>query len=847
MTTLAPPPAPSAPLPPRPPARAPRPVPAQPLGTGPRDGGTTLAAAAATALGACALVPVFTRPAWLPPSLAAIAVVALTGLALRAAGPALWAWASGGRQLPARAAAAGVPLVPLSQLAALTCLMTALFAPDRAVVGWVPTPGSLRALADVLTAGSAELREQATPALPLTGLLALTVLLVGMVAVTVDLVAVGGRQPALAGLGLLVLFCVPVSTVTGDVGLAALAAPAAGLALLLWADQSRRLTGRTVHAGNRRSARRDTGGHGTGAASAAGTALAALAAALVVGSVVPTLPEGRLAAGFGPGGGGGSTGTALDPAAALQGQLTLPEPIDLLRVDASVPDPGYLRVVTLDRYDLESGWTTGNLDGEASVAQSEDLAPLPGRRDGRLVEATITAVGHDDRFLPVLSSPLRVQIADPEAWRFDPATGTVFGRDVTTAMASYRVGAVQAEPTEEDLLAAGPLPAGSPVQERDTALPPLDPEVTALVAQLTAGAATPYEAVRAIHGHFTRENGFVYSLATAPGTSGDDLADFLRLKQGYCEQYAGAMAAMVRAAGIPARVALGYTPGRLQPGGGRLVTSDDAHAWVEVYFDDLGWIPFDPTPIDSERAVELPWAPRPADQEVLERPADVPTAPTPAPTAPTPQTDRVDGATPQGTAGGAQTSSARPVLVAGGVLLGLAALLAAPAGARALRRRQRVGDGGPAALWDELAATARDLGLPWDPAQTPRQQGASLVRTLGVGSGGGAVGGAGAGGGGAGSGAHRASTPGAAGAAEAVERLARAEEAACYGRPGSAAGDPAAVAALRTARRGLTTAVPARTRLRALLWPASLAEELGTTARTLTRALLARLPRRTAA
>ncbi|MEX5721886.1 transglutaminase family protein, partial [Geodermatophilus maliterrae] len=605
----------------------------------------------ATALGACSLAPVFVRPAWVLPALSAVAVVAAGGLLLRAAGTALWDWASGGRAVPARVAATGVPLVPLGQLLLLTCLMTAQFAPDRAVGGWLPTPTSLDALAGVLLDGSAELREQSTPALPLTGLLALTVLLVGLAAVTVDLVAVGGRQPALAGLGLLVLFCVPVSTVTGSIGLLALAAPAGGLALLLWADQSRRLAARGG-AGTR---------HGAGTPAAVGTAALALAAGLVVGSVVPTLPEGRLAAGFGSGGGGGgSTGTALDPAAALQGQLTLPEPVDLLRLDSSVLDPGYLRVVTLDVYDTEDGWTVGNLDGEASVAQDEELAPLPGGREGRQVEATITAVGHDDRFLPVPTSPLSVAIDDPEAWRFDPTTGTVFGRDVSTAGRRYQVTAVEPRPSEEELRAAEQVLPRTPIAERDTALPVLDPSVTDLVAALTAGAATPYDAVRAIHDHFDRENGFVYSLSTAPGTGGDDLADFLRLKQGYCEQYAGAMAAMVRAAGIPARVALGYTPGRVQPGGGRLVTSDDAHAWVEVHFDDLGWIPFDPTPIDTERAVELPWAPRPADQEILERPTDVPTVPTPAPIVPAPQVDPAPGTVPEGQAAAEVTSAARP-------------------------------------------------------------------------------------------------------------------------------------------------------------------------------------------
>ena len=55
------------------------------------------------------------------------------------------------------------------------------------------------------------------------------------------------------------------------------------------------------------------------------------------------------------------------------------------------------------------------------------------------------------------------------------------------------------------------------------------------------------------------------------------------------------MAVMVRAAGVPARVALGYVPGTASTNGTRAITTDDAHAWVEVYFSDLGWVPFDPT------------------------------------------------------------------------------------------------------------------------------------------------------------------------------------------------------------------------------------------------------------
>ncbi|MDP9430877.1 MAG: DUF3488 and transglutaminase-like domain-containing protein, partial [Actinomycetota bacterium] len=677
-----------------------------------RDAGTTLAAAVATALGTLALVPVFAGGNWLPPVLTAVVAVAAGGLLLRGAGAVSAGRMAGNRALPGWWTALVAVAVPFGQLLVLVCTLTALFVPDRAWGGWLPTGRSLGDLRAVLTTGTVELAEQSTPALPLAGLVALTTLLVGLVAVVVDLVAVGARQPALAGLALLVLLCVPVSTVTGPIGVLPVAAPATGLALLLFADQHRRL-GRRTQEGRRPLL-------GPGALTAVRTGAVAVVLGLVVGAVVPTLTEGTFSGGFGRGGGGGSTGTALDPAAALQGQLTLDEPVDLLRLDASVPDPGYLRVVALEVYDAAEGWTIGNFDGEAAVADEEQLAALPGRRGGRPVDALLTALGHEDRFLPLLYAPESVDVSQPEQWRFDPATGTVFGRDVSTAGQTWSVAAVEPRPTPEELAAAAPLPRELPLVQRYTALPDLDPSVDELVATLTAGARTPYERVQAVYGHFTDPaNDYEYSLSTAPGTSGDDLADFLRLRQGYCEQYAGAMAALVRAAGVPARVVLGYTPGTTQPDGSRLVTSDDAHAWVEVYFDGLGWVPYDPTPIDADRAVELPWAPRAQDQEVDPRTDPTP-APLPPPVTPLPQDRPAPQDTPQPQAAPTPALPWAPVLRGTGLVLAALALAAVPAGLRVLQRRRRLATGSPAALWDELAATALDLGRSADPARTPR-------------------------------------------------------------------------------------------------------------------------------
>ena len=188
----------------------------------------------------------------------------------------------------------------------------------------------------------------------------------------VDLVAVAGRQAALAGLGLLVLYCVPVGTITGGIGLIALAAPAAGLALLLWADQRRRVG---------RRAGRPSPGWPRGWAPARWPRCASAARrcspGLIVGAVVPTLAEGSLATGLGGGSGRRVDRHGAGPGRRAAGQLTLPEPIDLLRMDTSVDDPGYLRAVTLDQYDSHAGWTLSNLDGEESIVGNDRLAPLP--------------------------------------------------------------------------------------------------------------------------------------------------------------------------------------------------------------------------------------------------------------------------------------------------------------------------------------------------------------------------------------------------------------------------------------------------------------------------------------
>ncbi len=416
----------------------------------------------------------------------------------------------------------------------------------------------------------------------------------------------------------------------------------------------------------------------------------------------------------------------------MQGQLTQPEPIDLLRVETDVPDPSYLRAVTLDQYS-DDGWGIGNLDGTEATDSAGDLVPLTAGVPEREVRARITALEHDDRFLPLFSSVAQVTVEDADGgeWRVDPGSGTVFGRDdARTSGRTWDEVAQEARPTPEQLAASPALPADDPVQQAFTALPELDQRVRDLVDGLTDPGQSPDERVRAVFDLLTdRANGFVYSLSTEPGTTGDDLADFLQLRRGYCEQYAGAMAVLVRAAGVPARVVLGYTPGEEQPDGSRLITSADAHAWVEVFYDGLGWVTFDPTPISEDRAVALPWAPR-ADDAAAQASAGA-AAPTSGAAAPSAQLDRDDTATPQLAPAVDAGLPWGSIAAWGGGGVGALALLAVPAIARAAQRRRRLATGAPGAVWDELLAVAVDLGVPVRSTGTPRQLAADLVDRVG--------------------------------------------------------------------------------------------------------------------
>jgi transglutaminase-like putative cysteine protease len=143
-----------------------------------------------------------------------------------------------------------------------------------------------------------------------------------------------------------------------------------------------------------------------------------------------------------------------------------------------------------------------------------------------------------------------------------------------------------------------------PTEIRDsTALPSDFPgDVRRLAEEIVSGAANPYERARALEQFFLDPaQGFTYSLEVDLGPTAQSksaIREFVRERRvGFCVQFAGSYAAMARAVGLPARVAVGYTPGDFDPDRDEyIVTTHNAHAWPEVWLEGLGWTRFEPTP-----------------------------------------------------------------------------------------------------------------------------------------------------------------------------------------------------------------------------------------------------------
>lgn len=642
-----------------------------------------------------------------------------------------WLWASIGCALPYllvvsafryRGRAEWWPSLIGLVLSALMLLW--VFVPQHLWFGVIPTSRSGTDISHLLNQVHQIMEGEHAP-VPASAPLRLVVAaaLVLLVALT-DVLGVLLRQPLLAAAPLLEVLAVASATSSTSANPFWFAAAAIGFLLILLAGT--RLQDAAWGPSVDGSAGRLGGGRRMAATG--------IVAALIVPLLLPAVPTNLLAKAAHHDGTGGLDGNGnglltLNSLASLRGSLKLTTPKNLFQVQVGTTDqPFYVRQEVDDQY-TNRGWqpsgSTFGDPGQVSLGGSDypiqPSSPGPDNSNSIPIQATFTILNLGGQTLPILANPKMIRVKNNDG-EWNSATSNVTDVNLKRNMV-YTEEVEQPLPTIRDLEAAPAWDSAGDQQleNRYRALPKQPEEVTSLVGQLTAGLSTPYDKARAISDYFTSgKNGFVYSLDATGGDTQNALLNFLHQKKGFCQQYAAAAAVLMRQAGLPSRVVVGYTHHSPGANGVFVVTTLDAHAWVEVYFPTIGWIPFDPTPlggVDIARAVAIPWASHPNQAPES---SDVPS--TNDANRPSSAGGPSASSSTQAAAGASSGSHIPPLvwqigLSVLGVLIVLALVLIGP---RFLRRRQRKrrldrarSTGNPELLWLELAATANDRNALW--------------------------------------------------------------------------------------------------------------------------------------
>jgi transglutaminase-like putative cysteine protease len=638
-------------------------------------------------------------------------------------------------------------LAPLFGAGALVLALTVLHLREPALLGLVPTPGSLALGAELWGEAAGIVAERPAPYPEAAALAFVAALAAGLVTLFVDTVLVALRLPGISALGVLALLVVPALVLPESVGAAGTAA--AVLAALVLLGGGRRF-------GAVREPR---------TAAAPGSwprALVVGAGVLALTLLVPGLVPGFVNGAFPQGSGlAGERASGVGPLRAVGQDLRSAEQLPRLEYTTSTDEPELLRVLTLADF---SG-TEWFPDATGLDPELDDLGPTPLHPVGDGPERSTAVELRDwsERWLPLPWAPVDVAGLGNGDWAWSPRDLTVHGEQVPPEGTAYEVRSVVPEPTSAQLReapAAPESPGLAPFRE----LPGETPAALRDAARERAGdAPTAFDQALALQ-EWLRSEEFRYDV-DAPLEQGYDaggmasLEEFLAVRTGYAGHFAPAMAVMARELGIPARVAVGYLPatapgaasdtdqpfGETADPGAFAVLPRDAHAWPELWFEGSGWVRFEPTPGTGDLPGYAAEGSQDGDGQSQEgegtaEPTGEPTdAPTPASTADSPDEDAPSAEptavpTPEAPAAPETEEDAGPDAwlpwTAGILAAALLALLAAlPRLLRSRRRRRRMrvlGDEqAPApdralAGWAEVEDLGVDHGLGRAAAETPR-------------------------------------------------------------------------------------------------------------------------------
>ena len=635
-------------------------------------------------------------------------------------------------------------------LIALLLYVNVLFSSAHSLGRIIPTLASLHHLWSLAQQGLDGTARFAPPVPAGSGILLLIVLGIGVVEAATDLLAVRLRLAAVAGLPLLVLFCVPLTTSAHQGVFGAMVAFGLGMAgyLAMLAVDARdrlRLWGRLVtmwHRGQDPAvAQRGTPNTRELAAAGRRIGVAAVVIAVFVPLLVPGLRNHKLFSGGG--GGGGELVTLPNPVVQMNADLRLAKPRHVLTYRTTDPDPQYLQVYVLSNL-TSSTWTMTPAAGKDVHDGKLPATPGLSRSTTTSAESTKITLGKSlttgprtASFLPLPYPARNVSVSGD--WRSDPRALTMFSAQRLSGL-SYTVTSREVSPTQRQLEQSGIIPSSIETSYLD--VPQAFQPLGKLALRIAQKQTTLYGEAVALQRWFAQSGNFTYSLNVHEPNTAKALIHFLtKDRRGYCQQFAFAMAVLARLLSIPSRVAVGYTEGSPIGHDRWDVRTSDAHAWPELYFQGAGWLRFEPTPSGAEGqataqqpAYTLPLLPStPGGGQGGSTPATAApqTGATPGSPGALGKLNRL-GAT--GANGGAATTHSSSIIWL--AVVAVAVLLVTPRLARSLTRRRRwsraAGDDRERAqaAWLELLDDLTDCQVAWSASESPRALGTRLTGTL---------------------------------------------------------------------------------------------------------------------
>ena len=484
----------------------------------------------------------------------------------------------------------GLLLATLASLLGLALAIAWIVLPQTTWYG-IPSPRTLRALGRSLEFVGQQARERVAPAPPLPPLMLAAVTAVWTASFSSHALAIRAGSPLLAVLP-------PIALVGfADTVLEDGARPVYAIVLLaaaiavVFADGLRRVR-QWGPVWSSRSGRLKTSVRGSRP-----VALAVISVAVLVPGLLPGFRSDPLVDLS-----SSSDNGALDPFVSIHAQLSGDREVsNLFEVQADHGE--YWRMYTLDHFDGEA-WTSTNPDGSAGgmpisipdTLPQPDQTPPPGTESLTQTVRVLNDVPGRGA-LPMAQTPVAITDGNLGDLTWDGVRGQAFVDGGLEPGTEYTVQSEIVVPTAQEV---APLQfATAPNDGPWTQVPDdLDPRIIQIAENWTAGATSDYQKVIDIQDHLKGpDSQFLYDETVEPLEGEDALYQFLHeTKIGFCQQFAVAEATLLRVLGIPARISVGYQDGELQDDGSFLVTTKDAHAWVEVLFPTYGWLPFDPTP-----------------------------------------------------------------------------------------------------------------------------------------------------------------------------------------------------------------------------------------------------------